>query len=452
MRAVVFLGPSLDVDRARRFLNAVFLPPCKMGDVFAAAEQGPAAIGIIDGLFEQTPAVWHKEILYAMSKGIQVFGGASMGALRAAELHQFGMRGVGRIFEDYASGVLEDDDEVAVSHLPGEAGFQCQSDAMVNIRHGLELAASEGVITEPSRQVLLSSAKGAHYPQRSWAALYEIAPSLGVPDKEIGALKELVERKQPDTKRDDAIRVLTEMASWLSDAHERAQWTTERDFAFEPTLFWDHLRMYFGQHGLQHNSAVHTERVLNHVRLVEPDRKRLREQALLLFLVDQEAKRLGLKPPEVRSSLERFRRERGLASADSLARWREAELIGKEECVELACLENVVLNLEQRYAEQIDRYLEAVLKLQGRYRGLVETVRQKWEGLDALGVTEPSEDDIDSVDAVMSWYQDTYGKIHTDVHQHIAELGFGSVRQFLSELFGQYLYARSSGSVANGVH
>ena len=86
----------------------------------------PQAIGIIDGYFQWAPAVWHKEILWAIQQGVHVFGAASMGALRAAELAPFGMRGVGRIFEAYRDGVLpgsgdepfEDDDEVAVVHGP----------------------------------------------------------------------------------------------------------------------------------------------------------------------------------------------------------------------------------------------------------------------------------------------------------------------------------------------
>ena len=54
----------------------------------------PGAIGVIDGYFDGVPSVWHKEILWALSQGIRVFGGASMGALRAAELDGFGMTGV----------------------------------------------------------------------------------------------------------------------------------------------------------------------------------------------------------------------------------------------------------------------------------------------------------------------------------------------------------------------
>src|SRR3546814_19886665 len=92
----VFAGPSL-----REALPPGFklLPPAKQGDVFGVARSRPLAIGLIDGYFEQAPAVWHKEILWALSQGIHVFGAASMGALRAADLQAYGLRGVGKIFE-----------------------------------------------------------------------------------------------------------------------------------------------------------------------------------------------------------------------------------------------------------------------------------------------------------------------------------------------------------------
>ena len=78
-----------------------------MGDVYALMKSQPRVIGIIAGVFEQVPSVWRKEILYAMSQGMRVYGSSSMGALRAAKLRSFGMQGVGRIFEDFRDGVLE---------------------------------------------------------------------------------------------------------------------------------------------------------------------------------------------------------------------------------------------------------------------------------------------------------------------------------------------------------
>src|SRR5207247_669783 len=133
-------GPTLSPDDARGELDAVYLPPVSQGDVYRVALERPQAIGIIDGYFERVPAVWHKEILWALAQGIRVYGSASMGALRAVELAPFGMDGIGRIFEAYQKGILEDDDEVAVAHSPVEMGYRVLSEAMVNIRHTLAAA------------------------------------------------------------------------------------------------------------------------------------------------------------------------------------------------------------------------------------------------------------------------------------------------------------------------
>ena len=85
MNCIVFTGPTISPAEARAELDALYLPPVAQGDVYRAALRRPKAIGIIDGYFERVPAVWHKEILWAMAKGIHVLGSASMGALRAAD-------------------------------------------------------------------------------------------------------------------------------------------------------------------------------------------------------------------------------------------------------------------------------------------------------------------------------------------------------------------------------
>jgi len=79
--AVIFAGPSL--PPAVRPSDPAFQwrPPVKQGEVYRAALTGPAIIGVVDGCFEVTPTVWHKEILWAMTQGIHVYGSASIGAL-----------------------------------------------------------------------------------------------------------------------------------------------------------------------------------------------------------------------------------------------------------------------------------------------------------------------------------------------------------------------------------
>src|SRR2546430_11005490 len=165
MSVYVFVGPTIGTDEASKELDATFLPPAAQGDVYRIASEGARAIGIIDGYFENVPAVWHKEILWAMSQGVHVFGAASIGACRAAELHAFGMIGVGQIFELFLHGKLEDDDEVAVAHCPAEFGYRPTSVAMVNIRATLAAAVASGIIADATRRKLKSLPQDTLYPQ-----------------------------------------------------------------------------------------------------------------------------------------------------------------------------------------------------------------------------------------------------------------------------------------------
>ena len=160
----MFTGPTISAADASRELDAVFRPPAAQGDVYQAALDGPIAIGIIDGFFETVPAVWHKEILWAMSRGIHVYGSASMGALRAAELRVFGMIGVGRVFEAFRDDLLSDDDEVAITLGLEEADYRPLSEAMVNIRATLRAAEAAEVVTTPTRIELERLAKALYYP------------------------------------------------------------------------------------------------------------------------------------------------------------------------------------------------------------------------------------------------------------------------------------------------
>src|SRR5436309_3241548 len=98
MKAIIFAGPTLPPAIRPVLVPAIeWRPPVRQGDVYRAALTRLAIIGIVDGYFEAVPTVWHKEVLWAMAEGIHVFGAASIGALRAAELDRFGMRGIGRI-------------------------------------------------------------------------------------------------------------------------------------------------------------------------------------------------------------------------------------------------------------------------------------------------------------------------------------------------------------------
>src|SRR5271165_6685341 len=167
MKAVIFAGPSLPPAFRPSDPALEWRPPVKQGEVYEATLTHPSIIGIIDGYFETTPTVWHKEILWAMAQGIHVYGSASIGALRAAELHPFGMVGVGRIFAAYRDGTLTDDDEVAVLHGPEELGYPSVTEAMVNIRATLDKAVAETVIDQALGDRLTEIGKSLFYKERS---------------------------------------------------------------------------------------------------------------------------------------------------------------------------------------------------------------------------------------------------------------------------------------------
>src|SRR2546429_8339173 len=105
MRAGVFTGRISDRKTPAKARAGESAPPVKRGDLgeLLARTEPPSAIGIVDGRFLQSLCISPKEVLNAIDAGVKVFGSSSMGALRAAECWQYGMVGVGRIFEAYRS-------------------------------------------------------------------------------------------------------------------------------------------------------------------------------------------------------------------------------------------------------------------------------------------------------------------------------------------------------------
>lgn len=181
-KTLVYVGPTLGAAEAQKLLpDAQILAPAAVGDILRASKRRDVGrIAIIDGYFERMAAVWHKEILIALERGIEVWGASSMGALRAAELTPFGMRGVGVIFDWYKRGDVTADDEVAVAHLPAEYGYRATSDALVNIRYSLARYKPRHAAA------LLERARSTFYRERSWAQL--------------GVAKPLVDRKADDAR------------------------------------------------------------------------------------------------------------------------------------------------------------------------------------------------------------------------------------------------------------
>jgi hypothetical protein len=213
MSVIVWLGPSCPLRDARAALDADYRPPVRHGDVWRALRDRPRIMVVIDGVFEQVPAVWHKELLEALHEGVHVFGASSMGALRAAELHPFGMRGVGRIFEAFRDEVWMDDDEVALTHGPAEAGYPNLSVPMANVRATVAAAEAAGVLGFDEAAALTAAAKAIFHADRSWKRILEAAESF--PPDMRARFESWLPSGKVDQKRRDALECLETVARFV---------------------------------------------------------------------------------------------------------------------------------------------------------------------------------------------------------------------------------------------
>jgi TfuA protein len=161
-RTLVYLGPSLPIASARALLDADFRPPVRRGDLPSRYE---GTVVIIDGEFGQSLAVSPKEILRLLDGGTRVIGAASMGALRAAELHSLGMEGYGWIFHAYSSGRIVRDDEVALCYSP--LGYTAVTVPLINVRCWLESLQRTGQIDQHTAGRLFARAGRVFFADRT---------------------------------------------------------------------------------------------------------------------------------------------------------------------------------------------------------------------------------------------------------------------------------------------
>jgi hypothetical protein len=237
MIAVIFAGPSLPPPTSP-IAGIEWRPPVRQGDLYLAALSRPAIIGVADGYFEIMPTVWHKEILWAMAQGIHVYGAASIGALRAAELTEFGMKGIGHIYRQFHTGRLTDDDEVAVLHGPVEIDYVQVTDAMVNVRATIDRALQLGVVEPAFAARLVSIAKSLFYKDRTYEAILKAATEQGLAPELVGGFASWLPGGQVDQKRIDASEMLEAMTAHISSGVIPLKVSYE----FSHTFAWEEAR------------------------------------------------------------------------------------------------------------------------------------------------------------------------------------------------------------------
>lgn len=216
-KAVIFTGNSISHEDAKKILRADYQPPVRRFQLEKFVQQGYNVMGIIDGIFFDRAAVGHREIISALNAGVKVVGGASMGALRASELDTYGMIGVGKVYEWYRDGIIESDDEVAVSTNPDT--FEPISVPLVNMRETLKAALAVGLVSEKEHEDLLELAINTYYPDRSYLGLTKEGAKKGlISEEKRKKLLDFCINSEIDVKRQDAVLVLETVKKLIEEA------------------------------------------------------------------------------------------------------------------------------------------------------------------------------------------------------------------------------------------
>lgn len=371
---VVFLGPSLPAREAQAVRPCHVLPPARQGDVWRALALRPRAIALVDGVFEAQPSVWHHELLAALDAGVAVFGGGSMGALRAAELYAHGVVGVGTIFGWYSDGTVVDDSEVALLHADAEHDFRPLTLPLVNVRHAAEQARKARVLTPAEARALVVAAEGVFYQERTWRSVLDAAAWKATTRAKWDAW---AAKGLPDLKRLDALATVQAAADFLRQPHvPRAAVSTR-----VPSAAVRRRRLRDGASRVR-ETLVASARIVDALSAAG-DAQPLAERGLTRALLAAWAREAGLVPTdeEVHAAEEEW-----LAEAGVSARERDAFLAacGLDEAearalCETRALERRVLANAERWVADGPSWMEGLV-LEARWRGRWAAVARELGG------------------------------------------------------------------------
>jgi hypothetical protein len=440
----VFLGPTLAEADARAELDAVFLSPVSEGDIYRLWRRRPRVIGIVDGYFDLVPAVWHKEIMWIMERGVHVFGAAGMGALRAAELDAFGMRGVGWVYQAFKDGTLDRDDEVAVKHGAAKDRYRAGSEAMVNIRQTLQAAHQQDIISDATHDVLMVAGAELFYRDRSWPGLFEAGAARGADAAELGALRRWLSGGRIDQQADDAVAMLREIRSFLATdpAPQQVNWTMAN------TARWDVARRRAGfmPSDGRDGSELMLDSVLDEIRLLGPGAfETARSHALLRLFAANFVEREGMMVDEERlqDAIAGFRMRNGLEQGAELTQFLATNDLSADDFERLVAADEMVSwACEQAGWDALEDILNG-LRMRGDYARLVTRARGKLSCQWRQSSQETAAADADRCEqAAIGWYfADERGTtVPEDLAGYARSSGFPDELAFRQAVLHEYQY------------
>lgn len=296
-RIVVFAGPTISQEQICALVpSAEVHPPVASGDLLRLSLAPGDLAAIIDGFYFQSGAVRHKEILALLKHGVHVWGAASMGAMRAAELAPLGMRGFGKIFNAYVHGEIEGDDEVAVLHASDDMGSTGLTEALINVRYACTKAVALGIISPEDSNRIIGAASAFPFFERTYPRILQGARQQGIAEQTSSAFLDFVRTHKPDLKYQDALELMQALSS-------PPQEPASVPFDLHETTFLRDWQIFGRSTSIDKNIRIRDVDVLTVCQLFSRDYPRLHYRVLVKELAEiarcSPAQELGADPTEI---------------------------------------------------------------------------------------------------------------------------------------------------------
>ncbi|WFU53624.1 TfuA-like protein [Bradyrhizobium pachyrhizi] len=199
-RKLVFIGPSLSATE-RPDAKVEYLGPVRHGSLFSLPLGPGDIVLIVDGVYQHFAPLRHKEIMAHLAMGVRIFGAASFGALRAAELRDVGAIPLGKVARAYCDGTVSDDSEVAVLHSPYDHHSRLTV-PLVSVRFAVADLLERRRLDADAAQGIICLLSDVHFTLRSLDVMRQILDRAGFAPQAELLLQEL--RGKPDVKAEDA--------------------------------------------------------------------------------------------------------------------------------------------------------------------------------------------------------------------------------------------------------
>lgn len=308
MKVLIFAGPTISRQEIGQYLDALVLPPSAQGDILTSLERyRPQAIGIIDTAFPRS--AWVSEVHYALRSGVAVYGAGAQGALRAVELQDYGMKGYGKVFHDFATGQQTNDAAVLCRYTEQDGMFARTSETLVNAQASLSAALNAGILDDTTFRRLSHKAQELYWQERTWEQI--LLPELfaGIEAYEEG--RAWLKAHAVNIQKQDAIELLQALASHRELLQHNIYTPADRSGMLD--LLYHRERQAYRKSGSVPFYSVAHHAAINHPEPLEVNFNGMNRAIVAFF-----AERMELEPTEEEIAYEWtiFRHERSLAESD----------------------------------------------------------------------------------------------------------------------------------------